>query len=232
MALPKLETPTYEITIPSSGKVIEYRPFLVKEEKILMMAQETNDTDNIINAMKSIIKSCTYNKVNPNDLTLYDAEYLFIQFRSKSVGELVEFMLKCKECEHMTKVKLSLSDVRVRNSDKEVDSKIQLTDRIGITLRPVGLKHATGLTADTDDITKVLCSVIDTIFDDDKIYPADDTSSAELVEFIDSLNHDQISQIQAYIENLPTLSHDLVFQCPECKTKNEVTLRGLQDFFG
>ena len=232
MALPVLQAPKYETTIPSSGKVITFRPFLVKEEKILMMAQETNDTDQVVSAMKEIIKSCTFNKVEPNELTLFDAEFLFIQLRAKSVGETVKFMLKCEECGTPNEVELSLEDVKVQFPEKEVDSKIELTDDIGITLKPIGLKNAVNFATDTDDVTKILCSVIDTIYDDSNIYNSDNTTTKELIDFIDSLSHDHIAKIQEYIENLPTLKHDVAFQCMSCKAKNEVTLRGLQDFFG
>jgi len=232
MALPVLQAPKYETTIPSSGKVITFRPFLVKEEKILMMAQETNDTDQVVSAMKEIIKSCTFNKVEPNELTLFDAEFLFIQLRAKSVGETVKFMLKCEECGTPNEVTLSLEDVKVQFPEKEVDSKIELADDIGITLKPIGLKNAINFAADTDDVTKILCSVIDTIYDDSNVYNSDNTTTKELIDFIDSLSHDHIAKIQEYIENLPTLKHDVAFQCMSCKAKNEVTLRGLQDFFG
>jgi hypothetical protein len=155
MALPKLDVPKYELTVPSTGETVEYRPFLVKEERVLMMAQESNDNDQIIGALKTIIESCTFGKIKPNLLTTYDAEYIFLQLRAKSVGENVEFMLKCEECEHPIKISIDLTEVQVKKG-KEVSDKIMLNDEVGVTLKPITLGNSKSLMRDTSDITAVL----------------------------------------------------------------------------
>ena len=230
MALPKLEVPKYELTVPSTGETVEYRPFLVKEERVLMMAQESNDSTQIISALKTIIESCTFGKIKPNLLTTYDAEYIFLRLRAKSVGENVEFMLKCEEDGHPMKIEINLMDVEVTEA-KEVSSKIMLTDEVGLTLKPITLGKSKNLIKDETDVSSILSAVIDTIFDNDGVYNADETSQKELDEFINSLSHEQVAQIQNYIESLPVLEHIITWQCPKCGHKNEVTLRGLQDFF-
>ena len=222
MALPKLETPKYEMEIPSTKEVVEYRPFLVKEEKLLMIAQETNDSKEIIRVMRDIIEACTFNKVKANDLTVYDAEYIFLQLRSKSVGENVEFQLKCSECNTPNRVSLDLGTVKVNEPSEVVSNKIELTDKVGMTLKPVSMKNAATVDNQSEDmITNLLISVIENIYDEDNVYPADNTSTEELVEFVESLNHEQVTHIQKYISSLPSLQHTIVFNCMNCKTKNE-----------
>jgi hypothetical protein len=233
MALPKLETPTYETTIPSTGQVIEYRPFLVKEEKILMMAQESNDPAQSIAALKKIISACTFGKLDPNGLTTYDAEYIFLQLRIKSVGETTQFSLKCQEegCDEMVPVTVDLTEVKVVKPEEEPEDTIQLNDSIGMTLKHVTLKDSVGLSgADIKDISSMVASVVDTIYDEEKVYSHKDISKKELEAFIDSLNHSQLEKINKFMTSVPTIEYDLEYTCKYGHVSN-VKLRGLQDFF-
>ena len=231
MALPKLETPTYETIIPSTGRAIEYRPFLVKEEKILMMAQETQDTAQAISALKKIISSCTFGKVDPNALTTYDAEYLFLQLRIKSVGESVDFIITDKDTGEDVNVSVDLSEVQVVEPEEELETTIQLNDSIGLTLKEVTLKDAIGLSGkDMNDITGLVGVVIDTIFDDEKVYNTNDVSKKELETFIDSLNHTQLEQITTFIQNQPAIQKEIKYRLKDGQEKT-ITLKGLQDFF-
>ena len=237
MALPKLETPTYETTIPSTGKVIEYRPFLVKEEKILMMAQESQDATQSINALKRIIKSCTFDKVNPNELTTYDAEYLFLQLRIKSVGETANFQLPCKGCDILQEVSVDLTEVEINKPDVPPIKNIKLTDSVGITLKELSLKDAVGMTKeDADDISSMLAMVVDTIYDEDKVYNSDSVSKQELKDFVDQLNHQQLEQIQTFIAAQPAIEKEITYTCKNKKDgcdgcKTTVKMKGLADFF-
>ena len=226
MALPKLETPTYETIIPSTGRAIEYRPFLVKEEKILMMAQETQDTAQAIGALKKIISSCTFGKVDPNALTTYDAEFLFLQLRIKSVGESVDFVITDKDTGEDVNVSVDLSEVEVVEPEVELEKTIQLNDSIGLTL-----KDAVGLSGkDMNDITGLISVVIDTIFDDEKVYNTQDVSKKELEAFIESLNHSQLEQITTFIQNQPAIQKEIKYRLKDGQEKT-ITLKGLQDFF-
>ena len=194
-----------------------------------MMATESNDTTQIMNAMKSIIGSCTFNKVKTNDLTTYDAEYIFLQLRSKSVGENVEFELKCEECGTPNRVSLYLGDVGVF-VPPAVSNKIQLNNEVGITLKPITLQESVAISKDTD-VEELLIAVIDTIYDKENVYNSKDSTKNELLEFVGSLNNTQVVQIQKYVESIPFLEHNIAFGCSNCGHKNEVNLKGLQDFF-
>jgi hypothetical protein len=237
MALPKLETPTYQTTIPSTGKLIEYRPFLVKEEKILMMAQETQDPAQAMGALKRIISACTFDKVNPNELTTYDAEFLFLQLRIKSVGETAKFQLPCEGCKELQDVEVDLQEVEVKFPKDTPNKDIKITDKIGIILKELTLADAIGMSGtDMEDISSMVALVIDSIYDDDKSYPANTVSRQELVEFVDQLNHTQLDEIQKFISSQPAVEKIVAFGCNNktqgcngCKT--EVTMRGLADFF-
>ena len=231
MALPKLETPTYETIIPSTGRAIEYRPFLVKEEKILMMAQETQDTAQAISALKKIISSCTFGKVDPNTLTTYDAEFLFLQLRIKSVGESVDFIITDKDTGEDVNISVDLSEVEVVEPEEKLETTIQLNDSIGLTLKEVTLKDAVGLSSkDMNDITGLISVVIDTIFDDEKVYNTQDVSKKELEAFIESLNHSQLEQITTFIQNQPAIQKENKYRLKDGQEKT-ITLKGLQDFF-
>ena len=231
MALPKLETPVYETVIPSTGQTIEYRPFLVKEEKILMMAQESKDSAQALQALKKIISSCTFGKVDPNTLTTYDAEYIFLQLRIKSVGETTEFQIKDEETGTPVSVTVDLTEVEVSGPETPPESHIKLNDSIGMTLKEVTLKDAIGLTgADLNDVTTLVASVVDTIYDEDTVYKKENISKDELSAFIESMNHKQLELIQNFIQNQPNISKEVTFTGPTGHV-NTITLRGLQDFF-
>lgn len=239
MALPKLETPVYETVIPSTGKTIEYRPFLVKEEKILMMAQESRDPAQAITALKRIIKACTFDKVDPNALTTYDAEFLFLQLRIKSVGETADFQLPCEGCQQLQDVKVDLTSVEVKHPKEKPETNIKLNETVGITLKSLTLNDAIGMKPEEmEDISAMVAVVIDTIYDEDNVYKASDCSNKELKEFVDQLSHSQLEKIQTFLVSQPAIEKDVTFGCTNkpkdkdcsgCKTT--VTLKGLADFF-
>ena len=231
MALPKLEVPKYTTTVPSTGEVIEFRPFLVKEEKILMIAQESTNEKEILNAMKSILSSCTFGKVEPDNCTIYDLEYLFLQLRAKSVGETADLLLKCEKCGKTTPVTINLEDIKVQQPEKLVDDKIQLTDDIGVIMRPITVASTERLGQSKDEVTAALSASIKAIYDADNVYETDDTSEKELSEFIDSLSHSQLLKIQEYIENQPSLRHTIEWTCKHDGHKNKIELKGIQAFF-
>ena len=228
MPLPILETTKHTIEIPSTKKKIEIRPFLVKEEKILIQAQQTNDDKQILKVIKDIIRVCSFEKIKPNDLTIYDLEYVFLQLRAISVGESVEFNIKCEECERTNVVSLDLTEVKIQWPENQIDNKIQLNDDIGVILRPIRVKD---LDKVEDDITEAIIASIESIYDNDDVYDTNETSRKELVQFVDSLSHNHLEKIQKYIENQPKLEHTLKYTCTFCGHKNEHKLSGLSDFF-
>ena len=228
MPLPTLETSKYTIEIPSTKKKVEIRPFLVKEEKILIQAQESEDQNNIISAIKDIIQVCSFNKIEPDKLTLFDLEYVFLQLRARSVGETVEFKVNCEECDKPNVVTLDLTEVKVQFPKKKIDPKIQLNDQVGVILRPIRVKDMNNV---EDDITEAIIASIESIYDEDNVYPTDDADRKELEAFVDSLSHSHLETIQEYIENQPKLEHVLKYTCIFCGHENELKLSGLADFF-
>ena len=230
MPLPTLNTPKYQTIVPSTGKEIEYRPFLVKEEKILLIAQESKSNKEILRAMKDIISACTFGAVNADDCTMYDIEYLFLQLRAKSVGEIANVQIRCSKCNEYVPVEINLEDVQVVFPKKKIETKIQLTDSVGLTLKPVTFKVAQTIKTD-NDITGAIASVIDTIYDENNVYTLADATAKEIDEFINSLNRKQLEKIQEFIENQPQLQHMVEFECNKCGHKNKHVLKGIQSFF-
>lgn len=234
MPLPILEAAKYTTVVPSTQETIEFRPFLVKEEKILMLAQESSDSSQIIGALKQIIEACTFDEVDANKLTTYDLEYLFLQLRAKSVGETSDVMLKCAECEASNPIVIKLSDITVDFTKAAKDNKIELTDSIGIILRPISVgksEELSKLGANEDSFNRSISACIESIYDSNGEYIADDTSEKEMGQFIDSLTHDQLHKIQLYIENQPELKEVVKFKCKKCGHDNEFTVSGLSSFF-
>jgi len=231
MALPILESAKFETVIPSTKKRIEYRPFLVKEEKILLMAQESKDPDQILRALKDIIYACTFEKVKVDDLAIYDMEYIFLQLRAKSVGETVDLQLKCSECGKDSPAQLDITSVKVQEPAKKVDPKIELTESIGIVARPVPVKEIGKVSDKAEDFVKMIALCIESIYDSDNVYHRKDVSEKELLAFVESLSRKQVEKIEEFIVNQPKLSHLHSFECINCKAKNTVTIEGLQSFF-
>ena len=233
MSLPTIEAPKYQLTIPSTGEVVDFRPFLVKEEKILLIAQETGTQAAMTSALKDIVRSCTFNKVDLYKLTMYDIEYIFLKLRAKSVGETSTISVKCSQCDEYVEVDVNLMDVEISTGELP-DNNMQLTDDVGIVLKVPGLRDMErNSSSQTDDITMLfdsIASVIDKIYDANEVYETSETSPKELRSFIETLSHQQLEKIQAWIEKMPRLAHTIEFTCSNGH-KNERTLTGLGDFF-
>ena len=232
MALPTIETPKYFLTIPSNDEMVEFRPFLVKEEKVLMIAQEAGTDASMIAAIKDIIKACTFNKLDLYSLTMTDLEYILLQIRSKSVGETTEIRVKCDESGEFVNVTIDLSQITVKK-EKKIDNNIQLTDEVGITLKSPGLKDAERAAKgrkDTNPLIQALTSVIESVYDNNEVYLFSDATPKEVENFIDSLSTEQVQKIKKWIDCAPSLSHEIEFVGPTGH-KNKKILRGLNDFF-
>ena len=237
MALPKLNTPTYELEIPSTDEKIQYRPFLVKEEKILMMALETKDNAQIVNAVKDIVNECTFNKVNISNMPMFDTEYIFLQIRSKSVGEVSKLKLLCPDDKKTyADVELDLNEVKVQVGDDHTN-KIELTDDMGIIMTYPSIDSFADSGIQDINATNML-DVIGTcilqIYEQkgEKVYEAKDQTKKELTEFIEQLNTKQFQDVQKFFDTMPRLKHTIKIKNPKTKKTSEVTLSGLNDFFG
>ena len=246
MALPKVSTPTYELTIPSSGENVTYRPFLVKEEKKLLMAMESKDTAAMTKAMQDIITSCTDGEVNPKDLAPYDLEYFFLQLRGRSIGEIIEvnaprpvnFEACCKEAteEDVCELSINIDDIKIATS-KIKPSKVEITDTIGIKMKfPEidAIQKYSSIEGEmkSDNIFKLIIECIEYIWDGDEIFKAKDSTKKELNEFLESLSSGQFNSIREFFESMPRLSHDVDWVCPKCEKSKTLTLMGIDSFFG
>ena len=237
MALPKLDIPKYSLVVPSTKKEVEYRPFLVKEEKILMMAEESKDDKQYIQALKDIIIACTFNKLTVDNLTTYDLEYIFLQLRCKSIGENVKLIGRCpldcphgENCDPETPITLDLSTVKVREPKVKPNDMIKLTDSVSIKLKPISVKYMSKLDANSD-ITTTIRYMIDSVYDANNIYDLSDSSDNEVTEFINSFSHEALEGIQEYILKQPKMVHTLKYNCSKCKKENDITIEGFQAFF-
>ena len=232
MALPKIAVPTYELEIPSNKEKTNYRPFLVKEEKILLLAQEGGGESDILNAIKQIINNCTFEKLDVENLALFDLEYIFLNIRSKSVGEKIELKLLCDDDgETYADVEIDLDKIKV-DFPKEHTNTLQLTDTVSLIMRYPQMS-ALDLTtdSDTETIFHMIKTSIGQIIDGETVYEQVDFSETDLNEFIDSLSSDHFKQIQNFFETMPRLRHEVKFKNPKTKKINKRTLEGLNSFF-
>ena len=238
MPLPKIATPTYELVLPSSGRKIKFRPFLVKEEKILIIALESEDQKQITNAVKSILSSCILTKGTKVDkLATFDIEYLFLNIRGKSVGENIEVMVTCPD-DGKTQVPASINidTIKIKTSDDH-QRDIKLDDTYTLRMRYPSLNEFvnTNFTAETikvDDTFQLVASCIDQVYSDEESWTQEECTKKELNDFVESLNTSQFQQIEKFFETMPKLSHIVKVINPNTKVENDIKLEGLQSFFG
>ena len=237
MALPTIETPRYELTLPSQDVKVQYRPFLVKEEKVLMMAMESKENNEIVTAIKNVLTACTFEKLNIDSLPMFDLEYILLQVRAKSVGEIAKFRVLCPDDkETLAPVEVDLSQINVVVDDEHNNNVLIDEERkLGIVLNyPTLGSSQVGFEIDTknvDTIFNVIVDCIDHIYEGDKTYPAKDSTKKELKEFIENLSQDAFKKIKKFFDTMPHLRHDVEVENPKTKVKNKITLKGLQDFF-
>ena len=237
MTLPSIETPRYELTLPSTDKVVQYRPFLVKEEKILLVAMESNDNKEILNAIREILTACTYDSIDVNTLPIFDIEYIFLQIRSKSVGEVSKVKLLCPDDkETYADVEIDLTKVNVQVDDAHTNRVvIDDTRQLGVVLKypTLSMMNKTDLKdADYDTAFDLMVSCVHEIFEGDKIYPGQDSTKEELKEFLEKLPQGAFDKIKTFFDTMPRLRHEQEVTNPKTGVKSTVTFSGLQDFFG
>ena len=238
MALPQVNTPTYELAVPSTDEKIKYRPFLVKEEKILLIAMESQEQSGILSAVKNIVKSCTFEKFNVDKAPIFDVEYIFLNIRAKSVGEISTVNLRCpddNETYVLTEIDLTKVEVEM---DKGHTNKIELTEEMGMVMTYPTLE----LFSDFDGVTAVnatnmidiIAACIVQIYDKkgEEIFEAKDSTKQELIDFVEQLNSTQFKDLQKFFDTMPKLTHTVKIENPKTKKKSEIVLSGLNDFFG
>ena len=238
MPLPKIATPTYELELPSTGQTIKFRPFLVKEEKLLVIALESEDTKQITNAIKTVIKNCIETKnVKVENLPTFDIEYLFLNIRGKSVGEEIEVNVFCPDDgETSVPVKINVDDIKVQRNNKH-SNKIKLDDSLMMEMKYPSLdqfiKNNFDLSSNNamEQSFELVASCVDKIYTEDEVWASADVSKKELLEFLDQMNSSQFKQIEKFFETMPKLSHEVEVVNPNTKVKSKVVLEGLASFF-
>ena len=234
MALPKLNTPVYTLELPSTGNELKYRPFLVKEEKILLIAMESDDEKQINEAVMNIVNECTFGEIGDPDTPLFDLEYVFLRIRGKSVGEEVSLSVICPDDEKTrVNVKLNLEDVGIQMTEDHTNI-VQLTDKISLVMKYPTLNATMGYDAlsDTEKVFAMMENCVHEIHDGEDVHNIVDISKKELVDFFDSMTQDQFVKVQEFFSTMPKLRHIVQVKNPKTKKKNDVLLEGISDFFG
>jgi len=236
MSLPKINAPEYRLVVPSSDEEIKYRPFLVKEEKLLLIAQETGDEKEIYNSIKNLVETCCFGKVDVTKMPLFDLEYIFLNIRAKSVGEVSSLEIVCPDDEE-TKVKVDIDLTKIEvHMDETHDARIQLTDDIGILMSYPHLGSLAAMDAkdagvQMENLFQMIYDCMYQIWQGEETFDAMDYSIKEKKEFVESLNHEQFEKIQNFFQTMPTVKHEIEVENPNTKVKSTVTLQGMNSFF-
>ena len=238
MPLPTIVTPSYELTLTSNGKKIKYRPFLVKEEKILILAIESNSMKDISRAIKDVLKNCILTKnVKVDELPTFDIEYLFLNIRSRSIGESIELIVTCPDDgETKVQTKIYIDEIEVKK-DENHSLDIKLDSTYTMRLIYPSLDQFIDDNFNFDDVTKdnsfdIIASCIDIVFSDEEAWEAKDCTKKELIDFVERLDSNQFKQIETFFDTMPKLSHQIEVENPKTKVKSTVMLEGLASFFG
>ena len=238
MPLPKISTPTYEMVLPSSNKKIKYRPFLVKEEKVLILAMESQDTATVANAVKDVLKNCILSRgIKVEKLSTFDIEYLFLNIRGKSVGEAIEIMVTCPD-DGKTQVPMSINidDIKIQKSDDH-NPNIKLDDTYTLKMRYPSLNEfiKSNFNAESikvDDTFELIAQCIDQVYSEEESWTQADCTKKELTEFLEQLNSSQFKDIEKFFDTMPKLSHTVKVTNPNTKVESDIVIEGLQNFFG
>lgn len=230
-------TPVYTLTVPSSGKQMKFRPFLIKEEKTLLIAQQSEDPIVMVESLKEVIQSCIKDEVDVNELATFDLEYIFTQIRSKSVGEIIELMMLCDTCtddKAVAKVSIDLTKIQVEKNP-EHKSKIHLYQDVGIVMKYPTLdilkKMESINTNDLDEVFNIVVDCIDYIYNEEEVFHAKEQTKQELLDFLNNLSSDQFAEVQKFFETMPKLKHEIDYVCPVCSKEHHKVLEGLNSFF-
>lgn len=225
-------TPKHQVTLPLSGKKVEFRPFIVKEEKVLLMAAETKDEQTINTAVREVILACTNNTVDVMKLPTLDMEYLFLQLRSYSVGETVKPQFKCKKCTLGTDVEINLKDIKPI-SDKKHSKTIRLVGDITIEMRYPTFEDISniGEMTEIDKSMTIMAKCINKVHHGDKVYSANELTTEELVDFLNEMTQEQFKKVMKFLEEIPRLEAPISFKCKHCGEQNDTVIGGLANFF-
>lgn len=240
MALPLNNTPVYNLDIPSTKQTIKYRPFLVKDQKALMLAQQSESQKVMVDTLKSVIKSCVADPIDVDSLAMFDLEYIFTQLRAKSVGETVDLIMSCDE-DHgeqnkLAKVKMSIDLTKIEvEASPDHTNKISMWGDVGVVMKYPSVdiikKFETIDNNDTETVFNIITQSIDYIYDGEEVYHAKEQTKDELLQFVNNLTTEQFQKIQGFFETMPKLKYDVHYNCPVCNKAHTVRLEGMDSFF-
>lgn len=237
MALPIIAAPTYEVTVPSTQEKIKYRPFLVREEKALLIAQQSEDATTMINTLKSVIKSCTMDAVDVDSLAIFDIEFLFSQIRARSVGEIVSLVFKCDTCTDDKATVMKDIDLTALKVDFPAghEKNVVLFGDVGVVMKYPNIDIINEFENlkedDVETIFKIICKCIDYIYSGEEIFYTKEQKLEEVETFVNNLTQDQFKELQKFFETMPKLKQNVEYNCPLCGKHHEVSLEGLDGFF-
>jgi len=244
MALPKLDVPIYETKLLSNGKTIKFRPFLVKEQKLFLMATQSEDVKDVVDVIKQVLKNCILTeKIDIDELPTFDLEHVFLQLRAKSVGEVVNLQYNCNNvvktkddddvvCDGVVKFKIDLTKLDIIKDEKHSNT-IQFTENLGIVMKYPNFKLFNNFeNNEAKDELDLIINSVDYIFDKDNMYYAKDTSHEEMVEFFENMQQEDFEKVLEFFQTMPKISKGLHFKCPKCNYEEDIIVEGIQNFFG
>ena len=233
MALPKLDTPVHTLVLPSTGQEIKYRPFLVKEQKLLMMAQESEEDDQMYHIMSNIVRACTFDKVDADTVPLFDIEYVFLKLRAKSVGETAKLRVMCPDDEKTyTELEVNLDNIDVQMTENHTNI-VELSDKVKIIMKYPQLKDMKMIGADlqgVEQVFSILKYCIHEVHDGEKVYNRVDVTEKDIEDFIESFSTTQLESVINFFDTMPKLRHTMTITNPKTKVKSDIVLEGLQSF--
>ena len=232
MAIPTFKSLTYETEL-ADGTVVKYRPYVVREERQLLIALEAGDEMVVARAIQNIIDACTYGKLNIGKLAVYDVEHIFIKMRSKAVGAKIKISSNCSKCGEANQQEIDLDQVKSTKTDPDNNPRIMITEDMGMLLRPPSYDVVMGVPKESkvEALYETVISCVDKIFDGDEIFECNKEPREEVVAFVESLSYEYFNKIKDYIEALPSVTYDMVFECNKCNEHNNIKLTGLANFF-
>jgi hypothetical protein len=242
MALPKIDVPIYEVEVPSDKKTIRFRPFTVKEEKLFLMAAQSDDSETVTKTIIQVLNNCILDEIDVENIPMFDLEYVFLHLRARSIGEIVELNYKCnnkvisengeeKNCNNVVNVDVNL--LEIKPTDTEIKNKIQMNSKLGLVMKYPNLNLVQKIKTqdELEIVIELIVECIDYIYDEDNIYYAKDSTKEELLEFLESFQAKDLEKLKDFFDTLPKISKELDFNCNKCGYHEKIKLEGIQNFF-
>lgn len=242
MALPKIDVPIFSVDLLSTGKKIRFRPFTVKEEKLFLMASESDDVDTIIETTKQVINNCVLDEIDVDKLPIFDIEYLFTNLRARSIGEVVDIKYRCNnevekdgeigKCNNVVDLSINILNIHPQKSD-EHNSKIEITDKMGVVLKYPSFESLKTYSEENelDSTLNMIADCIEYIYDDEQIYYSKDSTKEELIDFIETLQSKDLEKFKKFFDTMPKMKENIHFKCNKCGYEEDILVEGIQNFF-